>query len=629
MRWAELAVLTWAAGCSAAAAELPDRAPDPPAAQTASATPATRSVAPRRHAAVPAATTDLAPGAEEEAPAPAPPSSKQPDPTGTWVTGLVESADGAPLAKAFVIAFLGSEHTSGETDESGRFAIRVSSPTGSVLCFAWKVDHALVVGPWTALREGERVNAGTLRCGVAAPIEGRIVGLDGEGVHGHVDFVSSSAYDAETWAILRYCTDLVGEESYERPTGSHAAGFWERSMPRGRYVLRAVGGGAPVTVDAPAQDVAVPDSPCEPWSFTARVRILEWDGAPAEDCALEAVPTDEQDRISVSYAREADVTAITVGSDDTSRADVVATSADGRSACRRVSSCDTDVVELRLPRWRESELRSIRGTVTFAGRPVTYAAEALGTRVRVSARPVGGDPAAGRADDTTTNSDGTFEIDGLGPGEYELWASPCEVWGNAPELAAARAAATSGGDDVTIEMPPSLARTFRVVVPDGFGPIDDWDVRLASPDGDDDVPEWEHDEDERFVVTRMRADVAYSMTARVHGGGGWTRPIRVGALTAGRETLALRADHGLLIAGRATRADGTPVVAASVWLERDGDDFSHETYSGLDGEFAIGGLEPGAWTLKASAPGLGFRGDGVRVAAGAEGLRVRLDPGTR
>lgn len=518
---------------------------------------AQRRVARRRCDEPPPAESPSCPPAASRDPGDPPPPPDPPDRSVARVTGRVVDEAGAGVREAKVVVFLGvgwtqegEESARVRTDVDGRFDIGVAEPTGVVRCLAWGDGRAVAVGAWLALRDGDTADAGTLVCGAAAPIVGRIVLPDGTKTNGRVSVEWTDAFDAESFALVRRCVEL--DSVYAHYLCGGPQDFTITCLPPGRYRLRAGDDGEPREVTAPDEAVVLP--------------------APS-------------DRGPEAAALEQPVTKF--AADDRPRLE-------------------------------------IRGSVTRGGHPLTW--EMRGRNIsgysgisgtQVSLVAVRDDDAGSRAR-TETAGDGSFVLAGLTPGLWRLWASTTEGDAGVPEIGTACVSAHAGEDHVTIEIPAPGSRRFRLVLPDGFSTIDDDDCAIFGPAGEDEVAHAFRDGG-GLLATSLRPDATYSLTVRVAHGGTWTARARVASFTSGDETLDVRLERGLRLDGRVLRLDGTPVAGTYVFAATE--DGGHaDAYAGLDGTFALTGLDPGRWTLEATAPG--FAKYEAPADAGTTNLRI-------
>ena len=456
------------------------------------------------------------------------------------VVGRVVDKTGEGIFGARLVAFRGVETELAWTCSDGTFDLLIESPTGVVRCLAWGDGHAIAVGEWLELRAGERIDVGTLVCGAAARISGRIVLPDGTKTSGRVSVEWTDAFDAETFALVRRCAELDRVDADYRCSGPQD--FTISSLPPGRYRLRAVDGGEPQIVIAPSSDVVL------------------------------AAPLPEPETVE--------------------------------------------------PKPPEAQLLGprdcIRGSVTSNGSPLTWVENRIlrgnytGTRVEIVVMNRDGS-IAGRAG---TAGDGSFLVGGLVPGTYEVWAT--EIHSGDPEYASARVVATTGESDVRIEMPGAQSRSFRLVLPDGFSRIDGHQCWISGPAHEIDVASLDL-ADGVLLASGMREHVPYSLVIRIRSSAVWTAPFRIDWFTEGDESAEIRLSSGLRIEGTVVRGDGSPVVGAYVYAENP--DGSHaDAYAGLDGAFVLRGLDPGRWTLEATAPG--FAKHESQGDPGATGLRI-------
>ena len=186
-----------------------------------------------------------------------PPASREPcdppPPPCTSIHGRVVDVAGSPIANVRVAAFLGTNHTDGRSGDDGEFSIDVDKPTGVVRVVAWGAGCAVSVGPWTELRNGESLNAGTIRLAREARIEGRIVASDGANACGSVVIDGTGVFDAETWDIVERCLDLPYVSVPYHCSGIE--GFSVQGLPAGRYMLRVADGDQWAPVTAPASNI--------------------------------------------------------------------------------------------------------------------------------------------------------------------------------------------------------------------------------------------------------------------------------------------------------------------------------------------------------------------------------------
>jgi hypothetical protein len=624
MRWVLCLVVVLLAACGAADDERTAGIATPAAARRASSGGADRAV--RRACRAPR------PSVEPEHSEATPPESRDPaePPPGARVTGRVVDADGAPIEYADVVAFLGVIHVGGHADIDGRFDLAIEHPTGVVRCLAWARDRAVAVGPWLALRENDTADAGTLCCGVGARIEGRIVKPDDTNTWGCVSVDWTDAFDDETWALVRRCVEF--DVAYYYPYPGHAdRGFSFSGLPPGRYRLHAGDLSGAQTVTAPAADVRLvkPPSVCV---LDVDLRVTEPDGTPVTDFDV-SVERDGNARHAECSWIERDggrVLHVTIDGGPSVKLSVTAT--DGRSAQTVIRAPLDGPVAIVLPR-RESgrPLLSIRGTVTDGGRPLTWSRVGSrsgypgidGTRVTVEAFRVDD---GSKCRSTDTNGDGSFTIEDVEEGAYRLWAYSEGAFAHAdrPTFATTLVAADAGRGDVLIEMSAARSRNFRLVLPDGFARVDDFEASVAGPDGDFDCTDITRTGDSVAAIG-LRENVAYSLSMRVRCGVVWSATTRVETFTAGEEPIELRISRGLRIDGVVLRGDGTPVVGAYVYAENAHDGHA-DAYCGIDGTFALTGLDAGPFTISVSAPGLSTGDSGVATYAGVRGLRIVLQP---
>lgn len=258
MRWIGTLTLAGLAACGASSDDEAARTPAEATAHRAIVT-ASRGALPRR---VPRSHADAPRAAECGEFGFVPDTSREPSdppPPGTWVRGRVADAADAPIPRARVAVFLGVSSVQDDTDEDGNFAIDIAYPTGVARCVAWAEDRAVAVGPWLALREGETIDAGTIRLEPGVRIEGRIAAADGSNAYGTVSVDWTDAYDTETWALVRRCAELDRVDVPYLCGGG--GGFSIPCLRRGRYRLTVGDGGGSLLVDAPAADVVLAAAP--------------------------------------------------------------------------------------------------------------------------------------------------------------------------------------------------------------------------------------------------------------------------------------------------------------------------------------------------------------------------------
>jgi len=474
------------------------------------------------------------------------------------------------------------------------------------------------VGPWLVVADGDRVDAGTLRCGAVAPIEGRIVARDGTATYGVVSIDSTDAFDAETWALLTRC----GLARIDVPYAcAGVGGFSITSLPAGRYVLHAEDDGAPQTVIAPANDVrlAAPPAPTIDVAF----RLAERDGTFATCRTAEVRSLADGGIVRAQWCRfsygQSDE--LRAWPDDDAGVRVLMTTADGRSVSCDVAPLTRGAIVLDLP--PRPRTRSIRGIATFGGRPITWrsSSEPTDPFVHVSARRVEDGAERGHCG---TAADGSFEIDGLEDGAYLLWASPTDGARDAPSIATTCVVADAGRGDVVVAMPAARRRPLRLVLPDGIESIDDAESTIDGPADEVDVASSEWNDGGLTAATGLRTGVVYRLWIRVRCGATWTGPATA-AFVAGDDPIELRLPLGLAIAGVVTRGDGSPVVGACVH-GNSSDDRCADACSTITGAFALTGLAPGKWTIVATAPGLSTADEGVAADAGARDVRIVVRP---
>lgn len=619
MRRAWVLAVVFAAACGAAAGDV--------------ARPSGSAVRPRRqtHATV----VDHQPGRVRAAAPPAddgesrewpPPASREPPdpppPSASRVVGRVVDARGAPAARANVAAFFGGYTVRfTEANRDGAFELS-GEPTGVVRCLAWSYEKSIAVGEWFALRADEAVDVGTLRCGDAAPIEGWIAAPDGSRTYGAVIIEWTDAFDAETWALVRKCAELDRVDVPYLCSG--AGGFHVWCLPPGRYRLRAAADGEPQTVTAPSANVALAASPPRRKDVGFQVRVFEHDGTPVTEFEAEAGSSRQGAHVESEFFPGANLLRVTY--EDRSEVHVSVTLPDGRTAWRDLDTEEGGDFDVTLAR-PDATHAEIRGIVTLGGRPLAWKYHSpnryrsyggySGTRVYVVA--IRSDDRT-EAGSTQMSADGSFVLADIEAGTYDVWAT-VDSRSDAPDLAAAHVQVVTGGPDAEIELPVAQSRSFHLVLPDGFGPIDDDDCSISGPDGEHDAVEvrLKSRRDGALVANGLRENVPYSLSVRVGSGTAWTATTVVPAFTSGDDVIDLRLSPGLRIEGTVTRNDGSPVVGAYVYAEDEQEGHS-DAYASLDGTFVLTGLDPGRWKVETSAPG--FAKCQATADAGTTGVRI-------
>jgi RNA polymerase sigma-70 factor (ECF subfamily) len=102
----------------------------------------------------------------------------------------------------------------------------------------------------------------------------------------------------------------------------------------------------------------------------------------------------------------------------------------------------------------------------------------------------------------------------------------------------------------------------------------------------------------------------------------WARGVVIGPGSHARR-LDLVAEHGAWIEGVVLGPDGKPVPGCRIVAQRSGDRGQVATQSS-DGHFVLGPLKRGEYALRAMAEGAFGWGEPLRVAAGAQGVELRL-----
>ncbi len=256
----------------------------------------------------------------------------------------------------------------------------------------------------------------------------------------------------------------------------------------------------------------------------------------------------------------------------------------------------------------------------------------VGARVevsRVGGRDASRDPYDQGIDDPLTGSDGKFAIEGMAPGQYEIYA---RAEGLAPS---ASVTIEAGGAPLSLRLEPAYVISGTVVYADGETvPGARISVHLVKDDGSTNQVESDVTSEAGDFVVRDIPAGRYE----VHVGQGWwggeranVLPTVVKDVQAGQEGLRIEANRGLRIGGEVRLADGN--LAADGWAQvnriPDPNEEERVRHNGggqiVAGTFEIAGLPPGRYSVTANIEGQAPTT--VQAEAGKTDLVVRLGEG--
>ncbi len=199
----------------------------------------------------------------------------------------------------------------------------------------------------------------------------------------------------------------------------------------------------------------------------------------------------------------------------------------------------------------------------------------------------------------TSDEDGSFEILGVEADEVSLTVQPIGSYMTPPQPTIAKAGAT----DVVIRMDSGLAISGRVVDADG-NPVESGNVRATPTVGSRLSLHANLDEGGTFRIEHVPRDAVYDIVIRFWGAAGklsnhksWT----TSGVRSGTEDLVARVDGGEVIRGVVVDGEGQPVPSA--WVNASpasGGGATQSAQSDESGRFAVGGLDPGPYVLRAS-----------------------------
>jgi hypothetical protein len=260
-------------------------------------------------------------------------------------------------------------------------------------------------------------------------------------------------------------------------------------------------------------------------------------------------------------------------------------------------------VEIRLP-----EAKSIEGVVVDSfGRRVA--------RAELVAAPIDGDVEAGYHAKARSQPDGTFEIEGLGPGTYRVSAG---TGGNLQAELLLR----SGTTDVVVQLRMAPATEIRVEDPDGQ-PVSGARVKIRGV-----ARTWiRSNEDGIARFPGLDADRTYTLEVEPPFDREDLRPTLLREFRPEDVTVTL--EEVWVLRGVVLDAREVPVHAVVNWRGESGT-WRH-VYSERDGTFEIAGIkesEVRLWATEWSEMLVEDEIEGLAVAHGTEHVTLRLDPGT-
>ncbi len=217
--------------------------------------------------------------------------------------------------------------------------------------------------------------------------------------------------------------------------------------------------------------------------------------------------------------------------------------------------------------------------------------------------------------EAVTAADGSFTLDGVTAGEYEL-----TVEHDGPSLYTETFRLPNR--DLQITLPTEGVLEGQVV--DAHGAAVPFASLTLHPE-DGISRGYDADENGDFEIDGI-SDGAYQLLAAPRDGPQIKRRAEARLEVDGPGSLApllLELEPGYQLSGRVLDPDGYLVEAASVWLHRD-DGTEHRLLSD-DGSFAVDQLPAGAYRVAAAVPAFGSRGQRVVIAGGDAEVTLQLD----
>jgi uncharacterized GH25 family protein len=528
---------------------------------------------------------------------------------GARVTASTESSDDGFFPAELVDTFGGGRETL-LSDADGRFEIASPVAKGKVVLGATAPGRLPAKSATIEIGGASPPGETELRLGAGGAIEGRVTDKDGAPVEGAVVSWAPGAKEAPSGPVDVETSEPLTPDAPRETATSGADGAFRLAVVRPGSVNVTIK--AAQRVAAHVNGVAVEeggtkrvDVTLDP-GFSIAGRVSRVDGKPVgANFWVEvhrAVADESQSRVINDNLTMSDDGKFRIECLPAGQYRLTAHSEGAADGEPVVVAAGTDGVELRL-----GVALSIAGVVRFKdGRP------AAGVRVTAIPRTkTPGPRGMPQSRDAAAGPDGTFDVAGLQPGDYDVSASAGFTGGADIRTAIVRniAAGTAG---VAIEVEPGLTIAGRVLGPDG-APVAKGQVtcRPATAPTAAAAGTTETSNAPDMFVDAVRSAAIHDGQFESKGLSPGTYDVGIKAegfaeqskkVEAGAKDVIFRLTKGGTIKGRVLGVDGKPVVGASVTIEDEGGDDADapEVETDADGRFVLEHVAAGVHRVTAS-----------------------------